>query len=208
MLSMHYKVLHILHVHLYYMHAHVFVTCMCVLRILHVRLYYMVFTTCMHMCLLHVRVYCVYYMYMHAHVYVTCMCVPRILHVHIYYMYMHAHVYVTCTCVLRILHVQLYYMYAHVCSECEGVPSTAIREISLLMELNHPNIVRLQEVLHCDRKLFLVFEFLDYDLKKYMDISLPSGMPQDHVKVRDIFLHNQDRFTVICLGPGVLSISN
>ena len=70
------------------------------------------------------------------------------------------------------------------CSECEGVPSTAIREISLLLELSHPNIVSLLEVLHCDRKLFLVFEFLDYDLKKYMDSTAPNGMPQEVVKVR------------------------
>lgn len=31
--------------------------------------------------------------------------------------------------------------------EEEGVPSTAIREISLLRELNHPNIVCLEDVL-------------------------------------------------------------
>lgn len=31
--------------------------------------------------------------------------------------------------------------------EDEGVPSTAIREISLLKELRHPNIVSLQDVL-------------------------------------------------------------
>mmetsp|Transcript_21890 Transcript_21890/g.43437 ORF Transcript_21890/g.43437 Transcript_21890/m.43437 type:complete len:326 (+) Transcript_21890:89-1066(+) len=54
-------------------------------------------------------------------------------------------------------------------SEDEGVPSTAIREISLLRELQHPNIVQLKDVLHQDRKLYLVFEFLDQDLKKYMD---------------------------------------
>ena len=64
------------------------------------------------------------------------------------------------------------------------MPSTAIREISLLLELSHPNIVSLLEVLHCDRKLFLVFEFLDYDLKKYMDSTAPNGMPQEVVKVR------------------------
>ncbi len=68
--------------------------------------------------------------------------------------------------------------------ECEGVPSTALREISLLLELNHPNIVSLLEVLHCDKKLFLVFEYLDYDLKKYMDSTLSSGgMSRDFVKV-------------------------
>lgn len=54
-------------------------------------------------------------------------------------------------------------------SEDEGVPSTSIREISLLRELPHPNIVSLKDVVHQDQKLYLVFEFLDKDLKKYMD---------------------------------------
>lgn len=55
-------------------------------------------------------------------------------------------------------------------AEDEGVPSTAIREISLLKELAHPNIVRLHDVVHQDNKLYLVFEFLDRDLKKYMEL--------------------------------------
>ncbi|KAK3291364.1 cell division control protein 2 [Chaetomium fimeti] len=55
-------------------------------------------------------------------------------------------------------------------AEDEGVPSTAIREISLLKEMRDPTIVRLFNIVHADgHKLYLVFEFLDLDLKKYME---------------------------------------
>jgi cyclin-dependent kinase len=54
-------------------------------------------------------------------------------------------------------------------AEDEGIPGTALREIALLKELQHPNVVRLYDVVHTERKLTLVFEFLDLDLKKYAD---------------------------------------
>lgn len=54
-------------------------------------------------------------------------------------------------------------------AEDEGIPSTAIREISLLKELHHPNIVRLMDVVHTDKRLTLVFEYLDQDLKEVLD---------------------------------------
>ncbi|KAI9805929.1 MAG: Cell division control protein 2 [Sarcosagium campestre] len=60
-------------------------------------------------------------------------------------------------------------------AEDEGVPSTAIREISILKEMKDPNIVRLLNIVHADgHKLYLVFEFLDLDLKKYME-ALPKS---------------------------------
>lgn len=51
----------------------------------------------------------------------------------------------------------------------EGVPSSALREICLLKELKHKNIVRLYDVVHSEKKLTLVFEHCDQDLKKYFD---------------------------------------
>ncbi|ELU06525.1 hypothetical protein CAPTEDRAFT_148267 [Capitella teleta] len=68
-------------------------------------------------------------------------------------------------------------------SEEEGVPSTAIREISLLRELQHPNIVCLEDVLMQEKKLYLVFEFLSMDLKKYMD-SIPSDQTMTPMLVK------------------------
>ena len=67
------------------------------------------------------------------------------------------------------------------------------REISLLKELEHPAIVQLLDVVHSDQKLYLVFEFLDKDLKKFMDdyaavqrlagVTDPHlGLPEDLVK--------------------------
>ncbi|XP_012260508.1 cyclin-dependent kinase 2 [Athalia rosae] len=66
-------------------------------------------------------------------------------------------------------------------TESEGVPSTAIREISLLKELAHPNVVQLLDVVHCDKKLYLVFEFLQQDLKKLLD-STKAGLEDAIVK--------------------------
>lgn len=51
----------------------------------------------------------------------------------------------------------------------EGIPSTAIREISLLRELEHPTIVKLQDIVHGTNKLYLVFEYFNLDMKKYLD---------------------------------------
>ena len=64
----------------------------------------------------------------------------------------------------------------------EGIPSTAIREICLLKELNHINILRLLDVIHGTKKITLVFEFIDRDLKKVIDATLGEGLPKNLVQ--------------------------
>jgi cyclin-dependent kinase 2 len=82
-------------------------------------------------------------------------------------------------------------------SEADGVPSTAIREISLLKELDHINIVKLLDIIHADNKLFLVFEYLNQDLKKYMELYVAkNGLPITLVKSY-LFQMLQGRFRFI-----------
>ena len=53
--------------------------------------------------------------------------------------------------------------------EDEGVPGCMLREVSLLKELHHPNVVQLKDVFFLPSKtLYLLFEWCDYDLKRYM----------------------------------------
>lgn len=46
----------------------------------------------------------------------------------------------------------------------EGSPSTVLREISLLQEMQHPNIVKLEKYCIDAKTIHLVFEYVDRDL--------------------------------------------
>eukprot|EP01137_Pigoraptor_chileana_P019659 Opistho-2@80972 len=87
--------------------------------------------------------------------------------------------------------------------EDEGVPSTAIREISLLKELRNPNVVGLLDVIHQDDKLYLVFEFLDHDLKGYMDITKKRSGGMDRMLIKS-YLYQLLRGMAFCHSRRVL----
>ena len=42
---------------------------------------------------------------------------------------------------------------------------------------------RLKDIIYGDKQLYLVFEWVDKDLKKYMDSVAPMGMPAPLIKV-------------------------
>lgn len=84
----------------------------------------------------------------------------------------------------------------------EGTPSTAIREISLMKELNHPNILHLHDVIHTENKLVLVFEYCEQDLKRYMDTHGVRGA-LDPATVRS-FMYQLLRGTAYCHDNRVL----
>jgi len=65
--------------------------------------------------------------------------------------------------------------------ETEGVPTTVIREVSLLRELNHPNIVKFHDIIVTENRLFLIFELLEKDLRKLME-EVPAGIDENAIK--------------------------
>ena len=67
-------------------------------------------------------------------------------------------------------------------SEEEGIPSTAIREIALLKELDHPNVVKLHNVIHYKQRLILVFEYCDEDLKHFISSYKDEEIPMKVIK--------------------------
>ena len=77
------------------------------------------------------------------------------------------------TSVFSTSHSRVYFLYSQQMEE-EGVPSTALREVSLLQMLSESAfIVRLLKVEHVEEDgkamLYLVFEYLNQDLKHFMD---------------------------------------
>jgi len=89
--------------------------------------------------------------------------------------------------------------------EEDGVPSTALREIALLRELKDQTIVEyrfiiiifsLKDVVYSDNALYMIFEYFDYDLKKYMMCNPP--LTESQVKVREILHNTYSRSHINC----------
>ncbi len=51
----------------------------------------------------------------------------------------------------------------------EGIPITALREMCILKNLRHENIVELIEIIQDVDKIYLIFEYVDQDLKMFLD---------------------------------------
>ncbi|XP_025023251.1 cyclin-dependent kinase 15 [Python bivittatus] len=62
----------------------------------------------------------------------------------------------------------------------EGIPFTAIREVSLLKSLKHANIVLLHDIIQTKESLTLVFEYMHTDLSQYMS-QHPGGLHPHNV---------------------------
>jgi serine/threonine protein kinase len=67
-----------------------------------------------------------------------------------------------------------------------GIPSNAIREVSLLKELDHPNIIKVVEVIYNMPKLHLIMEYMDTDLKKYLDKHKPLAISKIQFVMKQI----------------------
>lgn len=51
----------------------------------------------------------------------------------------------------------------------EGIPITALREMCILKHIKHENIVELYDIIQDIDKIYLIFEYVEQDLKSYLD---------------------------------------
>eukprot|EP00755_Sulcionema_specki_P032360 Sspe_Gene.98574::Locus_71973_Transcript_1_1_Confidence_1.000_Length_1014::g.98574::m.98574/K02206/CDK2; cyclin-dependent kinase 2 len=69
----------------------------------------------------------------------------------------------------------------------DGLPATGLREIALLRYLKHPNVVRLLDVMYIEnKKLMMVFEYVQGDLQRYHDLRLKSRKPFSKKEVQTL----------------------
>ena len=75
-------------------------------------------------------------------------------------------------CVFRGVHRQTGKEYAikktHIDNRNDGIPSTTIREIAVLMELEHQNIVYLEDTVMHDNDIYFIQEYCNTDLSKFL----------------------------------------
>ncbi|KAM8719921.1 hypothetical protein ACLKA7_006041 [Drosophila subpalustris] len=69
----------------------------------------------------------------------------------------------------------------------EGVPATAIREISLLKELKHPNIIAMMDLLVEDNSFYLVLEYLPMNMRQYLDTFEPNELMETKLVARYLY---------------------
>jgi serine/threonine protein kinase len=67
-------------------------------------------------------------------------------------------------------------------SAYEGIQPTTLREISLLKELNHPNIVCLKDVLLKSKHIYLIFEYVKNDLHSLIVANKPNTLKKEEAK--------------------------
>lgn len=86
-------------------------------------------------------------------------------------------------------------------SENEGIPATTIREILLLRNLKHSTIINLMEVIHSEDKMYLVFEYINTDLKRMIELYSRQNRKFDPAMVRKMAFQ-------LCTAVGFCHIKN
>lgn len=65
--------------------------------------------------------------------------------------------------------------------EDEGIPATTLREISALKQLKHRNVVELLDIILEERKIYLIFEYIENDLRKFLN-NLTQDLGQQYIQ--------------------------